>query len=141
MADNNEELAAYQATQAWLERPPQGLLYPKVVPSVANLRDLVLDPLPPEPDEEREATLNTPGNGQEILNKALDELEGLDKEEPNLVYMSPWTVPLTQVVTNSPAENPQQALEQLQACASVSPRRVCQVGEKYSLDSRLAPLT
>ncbi|CAB9520261.1 protein ligase UBR1 [Seminavis robusta] len=120
------EIATYQATQAWMAQSPPGFLYPKVVPSIVGLRDLAQQPLPPQPQEEYELSLATPRRSKEVLSAALESLEGLDKEEANLIYASPWTVPLTQMVTNQAASSPQQALEMLQACASASPRKVCQ---------------
>ena len=125
MSDSNET-AAYDATRAWLEQSPPGFIYPKVVPSIVNLRDLVLQPLPPDAPEQEEISLRSPGKGKQLLNAALEGLDGLDKEEANLILASPWTVPLTQIVTNETAASPEQALEQLQACASASPRKVCQ---------------
>jgi len=122
---DNDEATAYQNTRAWLEQSPPGFLYPKVVPSIVNLRDLILEPLSPLGEEEI-ISLCTRGKVKQVLTTALEGLEGLDKEEANLVYASPWTVPLTQIVTYQAAASPQQALEQLQACASISPRKVCQ---------------
>jgi Putative zinc finger in N-recognin (UBR box) len=121
-----DEISAYKATQACLEQTPQGFLYPKVVPSIVSLRDLVQQSLPPEQDEQNEISLATSLKGKELLYAALESLDVLDKEEANLIYASPWTVPLTQMVTGQAAGSPQQALDQLQACASASPRRVCQ---------------
>ena len=120
-----DEQMAYQMTEAWLRQSPPGLLYPKVVPSIVGLRDLVLEPLPADPHEEAENSLATPKKGKEAVSAALESLEGLDREEANLIYASPWTVPLTQIVTGQAAASPQQALEQLQASASSSPRKVC----------------
>lgn len=128
MSDPNES-AAYEAARGWLEQSPPSFIDPKVVPSVVNMRDIVLEPLPSDATQEQEETvisLHSPGRARALLNAALEGLDGLDKEEANLIHASPWTVPLTQIVTNEVAASTQQALEQLQACASASPRKVCQ---------------
>ena len=127
MSDPNET-AAYEAARGWLEQSPPGFIYPKVVPSIVNMRDVVLQPIPSEAGQEGEdlISLRSPGKTKALLNAALENLDGLEKEEANLIHASPWTVPLTQIVTNEAVASTQQALEQLQACASASPRRVCQ---------------
>ena len=127
MSDPNET-AAYEAARGWLEQSPPGFIYPKVVPSIVNMRDVVLQPIPSEAGQEGEdlISLRSPGKTKALLNAALENMDGLEKEEANLIHASPWTVPLTQIVTNEAVASTQQALEQLQACASASPRRVCQ---------------
>jgi len=115
--------AAYEATRAWMEQSPPGFIEPRVVPSVVKLRDIITEPIG---EHEEVASLYSPGKGKKLLNTALQELGRLEKVEAELMFDSPLTAPLTQIATNQAAFSPQQALAQMQVCASASPRKVCQ---------------
>jgi len=92
--------------------------------------------------EDSPTSLLSPNKGHHTLFRALEELEGLEKEEANLLEQSPLTAPLTQVVVqgtststdtaatvSTPNTFPmaaRHALQTLNNLANAIPRRVCQ---------------
>lgn len=118
-----DEQRAYNAAAALLGQEANFLA---PFPSVVNLRDLVEDPTAEGLSvDEMPTSLLSSNKGHHALFRALDELEGLEKEEAALIEHSPLTAPLTEVVTGRPTPSAQDALEQLEEFGSI-PRRVCQ---------------
>jgi hypothetical protein len=120
----NSEIAsqAYRDTQELLKRPPI-LLAP--LASVVGVRNVVENPIG---DEEVVSTsLLTPNRGHHALFRALEELEGLSKQENELLQLDKsLTLPLTSLVTQEGYATPKQAVETLEALCQTVPRRVCQ---------------
>lgn len=120
---DEDESKAYNATASLLELEAAFMV---PFPAVVSLRDLVENPLPEhQRGEEPPTSLLSPNKGHHALAFALEELEGLEKEEAGLMEHSPFTAPLTEIVTGQHASTPQDALGQLQEFGSI-PRRVCQ---------------
>ena len=65
------------------------------------------------------------GHRNEML-AALDELEGLEKEEQTLATKTPLTRYLTELLTGQTYENSAMAIKSLDALEEAVPRRVCQ---------------
>ena len=92
--------------------------------SVVGLRNVVLEP--PLEEDAVGTSLLTPNRGHHALFRALEELEGLEKQEAELQLQSPLTPKLTSIVTQDHYTSPRQAVETLEALCQSVPRRVCQ---------------
>lgn len=62
----------------------------------------------------------------QLLQEALQQLEGLEKQEAMLFERSPLTRELTSIITNEEYDDAPQALERLVSLGKTVPRRVCQ---------------
>ena len=73
-------------------------------------------------------TIITHSRGHHELYRALEQLEGLEKEEANLLEHSWLTQFLTEIVVApaAPYETPREALQKLELLGRAVPRRVCQ---------------
>jgi hypothetical protein len=71
-------------------------------------------------------TLLTPNRGHHALFRALEDLEGLEKQEVELLLQCPLTPSLTAIVTGQDFSTPRQAVGALEALCQSIPRRVCQ---------------
>jgi hypothetical protein len=76
--------------------------------------------------EEQPVTLVTPTRGHHALFRALEELEGLEKEEQTLYEHTDLTRHLTTLLTGESYRDALQALGSLHAAGRTVPRRVCQ---------------
>ncbi|KAL3941667.1 MAG: hypothetical protein SGBAC_004008 [Bacillariaceae sp.] len=122
MGDSQESKSAYIRTMQLLEHKSSFL---SPVASVVNLRNVVENP-PLDEQEGMATTLLTPNRGHHALFRALEELEGLEKQEAELLLQSPLTNALTTIVTNENYPTPRQAVATLEALCKTIPRRVCQ---------------
>ena len=80
----------------------------------------------PDANEEQPITLVTPTRGHHALFKALEQLEGLEKEEQTLLEHAELSQQLTQIVLQETFADSRQALQRLQVAGATVPRRVCQ---------------
>eukprot|EP00980_Cylindrotheca_fusiformis_P000097 scaffold19_cov114-Cylindrotheca_fusiformis.AAC.44 len=119
---STEEQNAYEKTISVL-RTPASFLAP--IGSVVNLRNAVENP-PLDEQEGVATTLLTPNRGHHALFRALEELEGLEKQEAELFLQSSLTTTLTTIVTGEEYTTPRQAVGTLEALCRSIPRRVCQ---------------
>jgi hypothetical protein len=71
-------------------------------------------------------TLVTPTRGHHALFRALEDLEGLEKEEQTLYEHADLTRQLTEQITGACYSTAVQALQSLHAAGQAVPRRVCQ---------------
>lgn len=117
-----EEQAAYDKTVDVLQTRASFLA---PIASVVNLRNVVENP-PLDEQEGMATTLLTPNRGHHALFRALEELEGLEKQEAELLLQSPLTTFLTTIVTGEEYTTPRQAVGTLEALCQSIPRRVCQ---------------
>jgi hypothetical protein len=117
-----EEQAAYEKTIDVLQTRASFLA---PIASVVNLRNVVENP-PLDEQEGMATTLLTPNRGHHALFRALEELEGLEKQEAELLLQSPLTTFLTTIVTGEKYNTPRQAVGTLEALCQSIPRRVCQ---------------
>jgi len=117
-ADQQE---AYDAAWTSLTQGDANFLAP--IPSIVST-----SPNLPEANEEQPiATLMTPTRGGHlVLVKALEQLDGLEKEEQTLLEKAPLSQQLTQIVLQESFEDSRQALQRLQVAGAAVPRRVCQ---------------
>jgi Putative zinc finger in N-recognin (UBR box) len=69
---------------------------------------------------------STVGRGHTELLRALEVLEGLEKEEQSLVYQTSLTRFLTELLTGQAYGDSRQAIASLEALGCTVPRRVCQ---------------
>jgi hypothetical protein len=123
------EEAAYLLTKQLLQTPATFLA---PITSVVGLRNVVEEP-PLEEEGEAVAagasahtSLLTPNRGHHALFRALEELEGLEKQEAELQLQHDLTMLLTQVVTQETYTSPRAAIATLEALCQSVPRRVCQ---------------
>ena len=92
--------------------------------TVVDLRNVVEEP---PLDEDAVATsLLTPNRGHHALSRALEKLQGLEKQEAELQLQSQLTPQLTTIVTGDSYSSPREAVETLQDLCRSVPRRVCQ---------------
>jgi len=122
MGNSQDSKSAYTRTMQLLEHKSSFL---SPVASVVNLRNVVENP-PLDEQEGMATTLLTPNRGHHALFRALEELEGLEKQEAELLLQSPLTNALTTIVTNENYPTPRQAVATLEALCKAIPRRVCQ---------------
>ncbi|CAJ1952324.1 unnamed protein product [Cylindrotheca closterium] len=122
MGNSQESKSAYTRTMQLLEHKSSFL---SPVAAVVNLRDVVGNP-PLDEQEGMGTTLLTPNRGHHALFRALEELEGMEKQEAELLLQSPLTNALTTIVTNDSYPTPRQAVATLEALCKAIPRRVCQ---------------
>jgi hypothetical protein len=115
------EAEAYRRTAELLKRPARFLA---PISSVVGLRNVVEEP--PLEDEAVATSLLTPNRGHHALFRALEELEGLEKQEAELQLQNPLTPLLTEIVTGEAYESPREAIDRLEALCQSVPRRVCQ---------------
>jgi hypothetical protein len=127
-------LAAYEAasrvlqdTTAAAAEEGEALLAP--LPSVVSLRT----DIPEEPDssadesyEAQPVTLVTPTRGHHELYRALEHLEGLEKEELTLLSKAALARQLTEIVTDCTYADARHAAAELEVLGATVPRRVCQ---------------
>eukprot|EP00934_Nitzschia_sp_Nitz4_P008391 Nitzschia sp. Nitz4//scaffold194_size40385//22916//30332//NITZ4_007530-RA/size40385-processed-gene-0.16-mRNA-1//-1//CDS//3329540334//8381//frame0 len=98
--------------------------------SIVTLRDVVANP--PLEDtvtsfsSSTASSLRNPTLGRHALAHALENLEGLEKEELEWQYQNPQTQSLTTTVMGEPYDSPRQAIQTLEALCESVPRRVCQ---------------
>lgn len=119
---STEERVAYNKTTQVLRKP--GSFFANIT-SVVSLRNVVENP-PLEEQEGMPTTLLTPNRGHHALFRALEELEGLEKQEAELLLQCPLTSSLTSIVTGDDYSSPRQAVGTLEALCQSIPRRVCQ---------------
>lgn len=116
------------ATRSSIYTPPVapaslGFLAP--IGSVVGLRNVVTNP-PASEEEALHTSLLTPNRGHHALFRALEELEGLEKQEVEWQLQNPQTLQLTSIVTGEDYSSPRHAVETLEALCRSVPRRVCQ---------------
>lgn len=114
------QIATFNIHSSWQQN---GFLAP--MGSVVGLRDVVANP-PTTEDEVLNTSLLTPNRGHHALFRALEELEGLEKQEAEWLLQNPQTPLLTTIVTGDEYASPRQAIETLEALCQSVPRRVCQ---------------
>ncbi|KAG7367370.1 zinc-finger domain containing protein [Nitzschia inconspicua] len=123
-------LKAYSDTKLLMEAP-SGVL--DTVSTIVSLRNAVAEP--PLDDgsggmqhgSSSTVSLLTPNRGHHAIVRALEKLEGLEKEESELVLRSLLTTELTKIATGDDRFiSPQNAIETLEALSQSVPRRVCQ---------------
>lgn len=123
---NLEQQEAYDAAYGFLQRSDPGI-FRAPIPSLVSLDwtipsssdgDMTVDPSP--------MTIITPTRGHHALSRAVEELEGLEKEEQFLKERSPVAQQLTEIITRQTYQNSKQAIESLHQAGQVVPRRVCQ---------------
>jgi hypothetical protein len=119
---------AYTQTEALLQQPASFLA---PIASVVSLKNVVEEP--PSLDEHDDAavtnftSLLTPNRGHHALFRALEELEGLEKQEAELQLQNSCLTPqLTSVVTGDDYTSARHAVDTLEALCISVPRRVCQ---------------
>ncbi len=113
---------AFLRTRELLQKP-QGFLAP--MGSVVGLRNVVASP-PSSEDEVLTTSLLTPNRGHHALFRALEDLEGLEKQEAEWQYLNPQTPLLTSIATGDTYTSARHAVETLEALCQSVPRRVCQ---------------
>eukprot|EP00429_Kryptoperidinium_foliaceum_P025649 CAMPEP_0176145034 /NCGR_PEP_ID=MMETSP0120_2-20121206/73859_1 /TAXON_ID=160619 /ORGANISM="Kryptoperidinium foliaceum, Strain CCMP 1326" /LENGTH=466 /DNA_ID=CAMNT_0017481451 /DNA_START=272 /DNA_END=1669 /DNA_ORIENTATION=- len=127
--DHPVAVEAFERTRALLHGDPpksgygDGFLAP--MGSVVGLRNVVKNP-PASEDEVLNTSLLTPNRGHHALFRALEELEGLEKQEAEWQLQNPQTPQLTTIVTGDEYPSPRAAIETLEALCQSVPRRVCQ---------------
>lgn len=112
---------AYETTRELLQKRPV-LLAP--ITAVVGLRPAVQDP--PHEEEVVAPSLLTPNRGHHALFRALEDLEGLEKQEAELLLQNPLTAELTTVVTGEDYPSSRRAVDTLETLCRTVPRRVCQ---------------
>ena len=118
---HSQEELAYRQTQELLQ---QDATFLAPMASVVGLRNVLEEP--PAQDEAVATSLLTPNRGHHALFRALEELEGLEKQEAELQLQHSLTPILTSIVTGDVYDSPRQAVETLEALCQSVPRRVCQ---------------
>ena len=94
------------------------------ITSVVGLRNVVKEP--PLEDEAVATSLLTPNRGHHALFRALEDLEGLEKQEGELMLHTDLTTELTGIVTGEKYASPRMAIDTLEKLCRSVPRRVCQ---------------
>lgn len=115
-----EQQRVYDAAWGGLMEPSTNFLAP--IPSVVSLDHTVED----SANEDQPVTIVTPSKGHHELYRALEQLEGLEKEEQTLLEHAWLTRFLTELVTADQYEDSRQALQTLEVLGKAVPRRVCQ---------------
>jgi hypothetical protein len=115
---DQEQQTAYDAAWKALQSTATFLA---PIPSVVSLNEK----LPPSEDEQP-VTLVTPTRGHHALFRALEDLEGLEKEEQTLYEHADLTRILTEQVTGASYRDAVQAIRSLHEAGQAVPRRVCQ---------------
>ena len=131
---------AYTKTKQLLEASASGLV--DNISSVVSLKNLVESPpldeagvrlpypgtmSPSNYQYSSYVSLLTPNRGHHAIYRALEKLEGLEKEEAELQFQSNITTELTKIVTGDDAFNsPRHAIETLEALSQSVPRKICQ---------------
>ena len=131
---------AYTKTKQLLEASTSGLV--DNISSVVSLKNLVESPpldeagvrlpypgtmSPSNYQYSSYVSLLTPNRGHHAIYRALEKLEGLEKEEAELQFQSNITTELTKIVTGDDAFNsPRHAIETLEALSQSVPRKICQ---------------
>ena len=118
-----EEQSAYEKTVKVLQTRATFLA---PITSVVGLRNVVENPPLEEQSEGMATTLLTPNRGHHALFRALEELDGLEKQEAELLLQCPLTPSLTSIVTGEDYSSPRQAVGTLEELCQSIPRRVCQ---------------
>lgn len=116
---DEEQQSVYDAVWGQLSAPATAFEAP--IPSIVSLADRL-----PEGPEELPITVNTPTRGHHALFRALEELEGLEKEEQTLLEHSKLTSQLMEIVMSTHFADSRQALQALEVAGKAVPRRVCQ---------------
>jgi len=132
-----EQQAAYDAAQEYLNESASSFL--AIIPKLVSVSSEL-----PASDQEQVVTLISPARGHHELFRALELLEGLEKEEQTLAAQLPLTRQLTLLLmqqdddsknnssnynnNNSPPllQDSVQALQALATVGRAVPRRVCQ---------------
>lgn len=105
------------------DQSEKGFLAP--IGSVVGLRNVVANP-PSTEEEILNASLVSPNRGHHFLLRALEELDGIEKDEAEWQLRNPQTSLLTSIVTGNEYHSPKEAIETLDALCQSVPRRVCQ---------------
>lgn len=116
---DQEQQAAYDDAFTALHSDATFLATP--IPTVVSLTAARL-----AADEEQPVTLVTPTRGHHALFRALEDLEGLEKEEQTLYEHCDLSRLLTQQITGQQYQDAVDALKSLHAAGQAVPRRVCQ---------------
>jgi Putative zinc finger in N-recognin (UBR box) len=131
---------AYTETKRLMEAS-SGVL--DTVSTMVSLRNAVEDPPLDEGDSRYSSSISigtssmqygssnvsllTPNRGHHAIVRALEKLEGLEKEESELLLRTPLTTELTKIATGDDSfTSPKHAIETLEALSQSVPRRVCQ---------------
>ena len=77
----------------------------------------------------------TPSRGHHELYRALEVLEGLEKEVQTLAIKTPFTCQLTELVTGEVCTDSQEAIQLLEVLGQAVPRRICQQSFKKSISN------
>jgi Putative zinc finger in N-recognin (UBR box) len=109
--------AAYDAAYAALQEGSDFLAAP--IPRVVSVEAVL-------PNEDDIVTLITPSKGHHELSRAMELLEGLEKEEQTLAVKTALTRALTELVTGTAHANSERAIQSLDVLGQAVPRRVCQ---------------
>jgi hypothetical protein len=113
---------AYTQTQELLQQPATFLA---PIASVVSLKNVIQEP--PLGDDAVATSLLTPNRGHHALFRALEQLEGLEKQEAELQLQNSTLTPqLTSVVTGDDYTSARHAVDTLEALCQSVPRRVCQ---------------
>lgn len=84
------------------------------------------DDINPMADSIAFPSLATPKRGHLVLRRALEKLDGLEKEESVLLQTTPLTRQLTEIVTGEVYTDSNDAVNRLGVLGRAVPRRVCQ---------------
>lgn len=121
---------AYDDTKRVMEAP-NGVL--ETVSTMVSLRNAVQEPPLEEGNSimaygnSSSVSLLTPNRGHHAIIRSLEILEGLEKEESELLLKSSLTTELTKIATGDDSyTSPKQSVETLEALSQSIPRRVCQ---------------
>ena len=117
-----EQQSAHDAAYRVLQNADHGA-FRATIPTLVSLDSTV-----PNESEmgDYPVTLVTPTKGHHALARAVEELEGLEKEEQLLKERSPVAQHLTEIITKQTYQNSKEAIESLLDTCKVVPRRVCQ---------------
>ncbi|KAL3922161.1 MAG: hypothetical protein SGILL_002354 [Bacillariaceae sp.] len=122
---------AYDDTKKAL-KAPSGVL--DTVSSMVALRNAVEDPPLNDGDvgystmqySSSNLSLLTPNRGHNVISRALEKLEHLEKDEAELQLKTPLMTELTKIATGDDYNSPRDAVATLEALSQSVPRRVCQ---------------
>jgi len=117
-----EQQAAYDAAYQFLQQPDLGAFRAPIATLVS------MDSSVPSNSDMNEfpVTVITPTKGQHALSRAVEELDGLEKEEAMLKERSPLAQQLTEIITKQSYTSSRHAIASLHEAGQVVPRRVCQ---------------
>ena len=122
IALDEEQKTVYDAAFEFLQDADHGA-FRAPIPSLVSLDASVANE---NETTDYPVTLITPTKGHHALSRAVEELEGLEKEEQMLKERSPIARQLTELITTQKYRNSKEAIESLQEAGKVVPRSVCQ---------------